>query len=66
MEWIQKTRGFLGEVQSELKRTTFPSPKEVRGTTTVVVVTVIIFAVFLYVVDMFLYRMVNLLFDWLG
>ena len=61
-----RIRTFLAEVRGELKRTTFPSRREVRGTTTVVIVTVFIFAVFLYVVDMFLYRVVNMIFDVAG
>ena len=61
-----RIRTFLAEVRGELKRTTFPSRREVRGTTTVVIVTVFIFAVFLYVVDMFLYRVVNMIFDVTG
>ena len=59
-------RTFLAEVRGELKRTTFPSRREVQGTTTVVIVTVFIFALFLYVVDMFLYRLVDLIFDVAG
>jgi preprotein translocase SecE subunit len=47
---------FLKEVQAELKRTTWPARKEVQGTTTVVIITVFIFAVFLWVVDVALSR----------
>jgi len=50
-EWIPKLRRFLSEVIVELKRTTWPSRKEVQGTTLVVIVTVFVFAVFLFVVD---------------
>jgi len=51
VEWYRKTIEFLKEVQAELKRTTFPAWREVRGTTTVVIITVFIFAIFLGVVD---------------
>jgi len=47
---------FLKEVQAELKRTTWPAPKEVQGTTTVVIITVFIFALFLWIVDVGLSR----------
>ncbi|MGH9866814.1 MAG: preprotein translocase subunit SecE [Candidatus Polarisedimenticolia bacterium] len=42
---------FLKEVVAELKRTTWPKWIEVRGTTTVVIIAVFIFAMFLYLVD---------------
>ena len=51
MEWYRKTITFLQEVVAELKRTTWPKAGEVRGTTTVVIIAMCIFAVFLFVVD---------------
>jgi preprotein translocase subunit SecE len=62
MGWWQRARTFLAEVRGELKRTTVPSRKEVEGTTAVVIVTVFIFALFLWVVDSFLFRMVDWIF----
>jgi preprotein translocase subunit SecE len=50
-EWIRKVRQFISEVVVELKRTTWPSRKEVQGTTLVVIITVFVFAVFLFAVD---------------
>ena len=50
--WWQKTVSFLQEVMAELKRTTWPQWPEVRGTTTVVIITLFIFALFLWVVDL--------------
>jgi preprotein translocase subunit SecE len=55
-EWIEKARRFFTEVSVELKRTTWPSRLEVRGTTIVVIVTVFVFAVFLFAVDYVLSR----------
>ena len=55
-EWIQKARRFFTEVSVELKRTTWPSRLEVRGTTIVVIVTVFVFAIFLFAVDLVLSR----------
>ena len=66
MNWFQRARTFLAEVRSELKRTSWPSWKEVRGTTTVVIVTVFIFALFLAVVDAVLSHMVNWVFTHAG
>ena len=41
----------MQEVVAELKRTTWPKWLEVRGTTTVVIIAVFIFAVYLSLVD---------------
>jgi preprotein translocase subunit SecE len=62
-DWIRKVRQFLSEVMVELKRTTWPSRKEVQGTTLVVIVTVIVFAVFLFAVDFVLSRGVTKIFE---
>ena len=50
---------FFGEVRSELRKTTWPAWKEVRGTTIVVIVTSFIFAFFLWVVDIFVSQVVR-------
>ena len=54
MDWFRRMRKFLGEVKTELKRTTWPGRKEVQNTTVVVIVTVFVFATFLGVVDLIL------------
>ena len=46
--------GFYGDVSSELKRVTWPSKKEVYGTTVVVLVTVFFFGFYLFLVDIVL------------
>jgi preprotein translocase subunit SecE len=51
VSWFQRCAKFLSEVRLELKRTTWPSRKEVRNTTIVVIVTVFVFAAFLGIVD---------------
>ncbi len=66
MNWWVRLRAFLLEVKGELKRTSWPSGKEVRGTTTVVIVTVFIFALFLWVVDTVLFHMVSWVFTHAG
>ncbi|MBD3367551.1 MAG: preprotein translocase subunit SecE [Candidatus Eisenbacteria bacterium] len=42
---------FLKEVRNELKRVSWPSRDELRGSTTVVIVIVLILAVFIGLVD---------------
>jgi preprotein translocase subunit SecE len=51
---LKRLKQFLIEVWSELKKTTWPGRKEVYGTTVVVIVTVLICAVYLWVVDLIL------------
>jgi preprotein translocase subunit SecE len=48
---IQKSRDFLNDVRAELRKVVTPSRKEVQATTTVVLVTVFIFAFYFWVVD---------------
>ena len=59
MNWLEKVRDFLssiprflGEVRAEMKKVSFPSRDEVVGTTIVVLVTSVIFAVYLWLADM--------------
>ena len=51
MDWFRRFREFTREVISELKKTTWPARKEVYGTTVVVIVTVLICAFYLFLVD---------------
>ena len=54
MERLRRLKQFLVEVWSELKKTTWPGRTEVYGTTVVVIVTVLICALYLWVVDLIL------------
>ncbi len=54
MERLRRLKQFLVEVWSELKKTTWPGRKEVYGTTVVVIVTVLICAFYLWIVDLIL------------
>ena len=51
MNWWNKAKEFLGEVRSEMRKVTFPTRDEVVGTTIVVVVTSVIFAIYLWAAD---------------
>ena len=63
MERLRRMKQFLLEVVAELKKTTWPGKREVYGTTVVVIVTVVICAAYLWVVDMVLNRAMNLVFQ---
>ena len=56
MERLRQLKQFVIEVWAELKKTTWPAKHEVYGTTLVVIVTVMICAFFLWIVDLILNR----------
>jgi len=49
--WVQSTKDYVGELQAEMRRVTWPSRKQVEGTTTVVIVSVFLFAGYFALVD---------------
>jgi len=53
---FKKIKDFLQDVKLEIKKVVFPSKKEVVGSTWVVIVSVLISAVFLGIVDAVLGR----------
>ena len=54
---------FIGDLKVEMKKVTWPGKNEVYGTTVVVLVTVIIFGVYLFLVDSALQVAINQLFS---
>ncbi len=54
--------GFYGDVKTELRKVTWPSHKEVRGTTLVVIITVFFFGCYLFLVDFVLRNTVRSIF----
>ena len=59
---FKKIAEFFEEVKLELKKVVFPTKKEVIGSTWVVIITVLISAIFLGVVDMGLGSLITLAF----
>ena len=53
---------FLKDVRTEMKHVSYPSPKEVRGTTVVVIITVALFGLFFYMVDLIFSRAIDWIF----
>jgi len=66
VERLRRLKQFVVEVWSELKKTTWPSQQEVYGTTVVVIVTVVICAVYLWVVDLLLNKGMQRIFGVFG
>ncbi len=58
---MQKITKFFKEIRGELKRVTWPDRKQVINSTVVVLVTVLISATFLYIVDIGLQQLLSLL-----
>ena len=48
---FERLKKFLKEVRLELTKVTWPTANELRGSTAVVIVTVLIFTVFIYLID---------------
>ena len=57
--WLDKFRQYLREVVYELRRVVWPSRKETLGTTSVVLVIVILCGIFLGIVDLILSRLIR-------
>ena len=64
--WPGQTKVFLGDVRSELRRVTWPSRKQIRATTLVVIVTVFFFGVYFGILDSIFSAAVSQLFRFLG
>ena len=62
MTWVSQLRDFVKEVQVELTKVSWPTPRELRDSTIVVIVTVLIVAVFVGIVDRILNTAISLLF----
>jgi len=62
--WPDRIKTFYNDVRNEMRKVTAPSWKEVRATTTVVVITVFIFALYFAVIDYFIQSGVTYLFNY--
>ncbi len=68
MNWLDKVKNFfssiprfLGEVKAEMKKVSFPTRDEVVGTTIVVLVTSVVFAVYLWAADLIIVQLFKML-----
>jgi preprotein translocase subunit SecE len=57
--WFTATKDYIQELQLEMRRVTWPSWKQVRATTGVVIACVFAFAAYFYVVDLAISNAVN-------
>ena len=56
---IQKVTGFLKEAKMELKKVTWPTPKQTMASTAVVIILVFIVSLFLGIIDFALAKAVK-------
>ena len=65
-QWWLATRDFFRDTSAEMKKVTWPGRPEVVGTTVVVIVSTIIFAVYLWGCDLIFFKAINFLFTKFG
>ena len=64
--WFGRARRFLTDVRSELGRVTWPTRREVWATTVVVILTSLLFGIYLYTVDIALTKLVEWIYTRVG
>jgi len=57
---VEKTGIFLDEAKSELKKVTWPAPRQALASTAVVIILIIIISIFLGLIDFGLAKLVRL------
>jgi len=62
-QWPAQTKSYIEDLQQEMRRVTWPTWKQVRATTTVVIVAVFAFAAYFALIDMLFGRGITKLFD---
>ena len=62
-QWTAQTKNYFEELQQEMRRVTWPTWKQVRATTVVVIVAVFAFAAYFAVVDELVGRLITKMFD---
>jgi preprotein translocase subunit SecE len=63
--WPERIKSFYNDVRTEMRKVTAPSFKEVRATTTVVIITVFLFGIYFWIVDNTIGSGINYLFKYL-
>lgn len=61
--WPEKVKTYVEDLKSEMRKVTWPSWKQVRATTAVVIAAVFGFAAYFFVVDLAITKFISKLFD---
>jgi len=64
--WVGRSRSFLTGVRNEMSRVTWPSRREVWATTIVVILTSILFGVYLWGADLIMSVIMRAVFQYFG
>ena len=62
-QWPAQTKNYFAELQQEMRRVSWPTWKQVRATTVVVIAAVFAFAAYFFVVDELVGRLITKMFD---
>ena len=62
-QWPAQTKNYFEELQQEMRRVTWPTWKQVRATTGVVIAAVFIFAAYFAIVDFFVANGIGKVFE---
>jgi preprotein translocase subunit SecE len=65
-QWWLTTREFFRDTNAEMQKVSWPSRSEVMGTTVVVIVATILFALYLWGCDLLFYKAIDFLFTRFG
>ena len=65
-QWLSNVKEFFRDTQAEMKKVSWPNRNEVVGTTVVVIVATIVFAVYLWGCDLAFYKAIDFLFTKFG
>ncbi|MCR4438861.1 MAG: preprotein translocase subunit SecE [bacterium] len=63
---FEKAINFLREVKIEMAKVSWPTREELKGSTTIVIVTTLLFAVFIFITDQIISRIVGVIFRLAG
>lgn len=64
--YVENAKTFIAETRAELGKVTFPSQDEVKSTTVVVIITSVVFAIFLWAADFVIVKAYDGLYGLLG
>ena len=62
-QWPAQTKSYIEDLQQEMRRVTWPTWKQVRATTSVVIIAVFVFAAYFALVDALFGRGITKLFN---
>ena len=65
-QWVNSSREFFRDTAAEMKKVTWPTRNDVLGTTVVVIIATIVFAVYLWGCDVLFYKAIDFLFTRFG